>query len=139
MFGYEVGYSDHSTSLITPSISVALGCKVIEKHFTLSKKLKGPDHKASLEPEELLKMVKFVRDTETMLGIDKKIITTTEQKTKMSVRKSLVARCNIKIGDIFSEQNITTKRPGNGISPLKINKFLGKKSKKNFRINQLIK
>ena len=138
-FGYDVGYSDHSLSLITPSIAVALGCKVIEKHFTLSKNLKGPDHKASLEPKELTKMVNFVRDTEKILGLKDKIITKSEQKTKFLVRKSLVASNDIKKGEIFSEKNITTKRPGRGISPFKIKKFLGKKSSKNFRKDQLIK
>ncbi len=137
--GYQVGYSDHSSSIITPSIAVSLGCRVIEKHFTLSKRLKGPDHKASLEPLELSKMVNFVRDTEKMLGIKDKIITKGEKKTKLLVRKSLVANVNIKKGEIFSEKNITTKRPGTGLSPFKIKKFLGKKSFKNFKKDQFIK
>ena len=126
-FGYDVGYSDHSASVITPSIAVALGCKVIEKHFTLSKKLKGPDHKASLEPKELAKMISYIRDTEKMLGLKKKIITKSEQKTKLLVRKSIVASQNIKKGEYFSLKNITTKRPGSGLSPFKMKKFLGKK------------
>jgi N,N'-diacetyllegionaminate synthase len=138
-FGYEVGYSDHSSNVITPSIAVALGCKVVEKHFTLSKNLKGPDHKASLEPQELTQMVSFIRDTETMMGSKDKIITKSEQKTKLLVRKSLVACKDIKKGEIFSDKNITTKRPGIGISPFKIKKFLGKKSSKNFRKDQFIK
>lgn len=138
-FGYDVGYSDHSSSIITPSIAVALGCKVVEKHFTLSKKLKGPDHKASLEPQELTQMISFVRDVEKMLGSKDKIITKSEQKTKLLVRKSLVATSDIKKGEIFSGKNITTKRPGNGVSPFKINKFLGKKSSKNFKKDQFIK
>ena len=138
-FGYEVGYSDHSSSIITPSIAVALGCKVIEKHFTLSRNLKGPDHKASLEPQELIKMVSYIRDVEKMLGLEDKIITKSEQKTKLLVRKSLVARNDIKKGEIFSEKNITTKRPGKGISPFKIKKYLGKKSIKQFKKDQFIK
>ncbi len=138
-FGYQVGYSDHSSSVITPSIAVSLGSKVIEKHFTLSKKLKGPDHKASLEPEELIKMIRLIRDTEKMLGTKNKIITSSEKKTKLLVRKSLVARIDIKKGEIFNTKNITTKRPGTGISPFKIKKFLGKKSPKNFSKDQLIK
>ena len=137
--GYKVGYSDHSSSIITPAIAVALGCKVIEKHFTLSKKLKGPDHKASLEPEELIKMVKYIRDTENMLGAKDKIITDSEQKTKLLVRKSLVASKDIKKGEIFSYKNVTTKRPGNGVSPFKLKKFLGKKSYNNFKKDQFIK
>ena len=138
-FGCEVGYSDHSSSVITPSIAVTLGCKVVEKHFTLSKKLKGPDHRASLEPQELTKMISLIRDTEKMLGSNDKIITKSEQKTKLLVRKSLVANNDIKKGEIFSKKNITTKRPGRGISPFKINKFLGKKSSKNFKKDQFIK
>ena len=138
-FGCEVGYSDHSSNVITPSIAVTLGCKVVEKHFTLSKQLKGPDHRASLEPEELIKMISLIRDTETMLGSNDKIITKSEQKTKLLVRKSLVANKDIKKGEIFSKKNITTKRPGNGISPFKINKFLGKKSPRNFKKDQFIK
>ncbi len=137
--GCEVGYSDHSSSVITPSIAVTLGCKVVEKHFTLSKKLNGPDHKASLEPRELRKMISLIRDTEKMLGLNDKIITKSEQKTKLLVRKSLVAKNDIKKGEIFTKKNITTKRPGSGISPFKINKFLGKKSPKNFKKDQLIK
>ena len=138
-FGCGVGYSDHSSSIITPSIAVALGCKVVEKHFTLSKQLKGPDHRASLEPQELTKMISLIRDTEITLGLNDKTITKSEQKTKLLVRKSLVANNDIKKGEIFSKKNITTKRPGNGISPFKINKFLGKKSSKNFKKNQFIK
>ena len=137
--GYGVGYSDHSSSIITPSIAVTLGCKVVEKHFTLSKKLNGPDHRASLEPRELRKMISLIRDTEKMLGLNDKIITKSEQKTKLLVRKSLVAKNDIKKGEIFTKKNITTKRPGSGISPFKINKFLGKKSPKNFKKDQLIK
>ena len=138
-FGYDVGYSDHSSSVITPSIAVTLGCKVVEKHFTLSKKLRGPDHKASLEPRELTEMISLIRETEKMLGLNDKIITKSEEKTKLLVRKSLVASNDIKKGEIFNKKNITTKRPGSGISPFKINKFLGKKSRKNFKKDQFIK
>ena len=138
-FGCEVGYSDHSSSIITPSIAVSLGCKVVEKHFTLSKKLKGPDHRASLEPQELKKMISLIRDTEKMLGSNNKIITKGEQKTKLLVRKSLIAKNDIKKGEIFSKKNIIAKRPGKGISPFKINNFLGKKSSKNFKKDQFIK
>ncbi len=87
----------------------------------------------------LIKMVNFVRDTEKMLGTKDKIITKGEKKTKLLVRKSLVAKVNIKKGEIFSEKNITTKRPGTGVSPFKIKKFLGKKSSKNFKKDQFIK
>ena len=137
--GYQVGYSDHSESIITPSIAVALGCKVIEKHFTLSKKLKGPDHKASLEPNELLTMVNYIRLTEKILGSKNKVITKSEQKTKLLVRKSLFALKDIKKGEFFSEKNLTAKRPGNGLSPFMIKKLIGKKSSKNYKKDQLIK
>ncbi len=136
--GFQVGYSDHSSSIITPSIAVGLGCKVIEKHFTLSKKLSGPDHRASLEPKDLFKMIRYVRDTEKMLGLSKKLITNSENKTKLLVRKSLVASKDIKKGEVFSYDNITTKRPALGISPFKINSYIGKKSKKNFKKDQFI-
>ncbi len=138
-FGYQVGYSDHSSSVITPSVAVGLGCRVVEKHFTLSKNLVGPDHKASLEPHDLYKMIKYVRETEKMLGLKRKIITQSEKRTKLLVRKSLVALKNIKKGDFFSYENITTKRPGTGISPFKIKNYIGKKSKKSFKKDQLIK
>ena len=116
-----------------------MGCKVIEKHFTLSKKLSGPDHKASLEPDDLFQMIRYVRDTEKMLGFSKKVITNSEKKTKLLVRKSLIASKEIRKGDVFSFKNITTKRPGFGISPFKINSYIGRKSKKNFKKNQFIK
>ena len=138
-FGYNVGYSDHSTSILTPSIAVGLGCAVIEKHFTLSKKLKGPDHKASLEPHELKLMIKNVRETEKMLGSFDKKITPSEHKTKLKVRKSLVASRNIKKGEFFSKKNITAKRPGTGISAIEILKIFGKKSNVNFKKDEFIK
>ena len=138
-FGYNIGYSDHSASVITPSIAVSLGCKVIEKHFTLSVKMKGPDHKASLEPRELKKMINYVRQTEKMLGENKKKITSSEKKTKLLVRKSLVALKDISKGEKFTYNNLTTKRPGTGISPFKIIDFIGKRSKKNFKKDELIK
>ncbi len=137
--GYDVGYSDHSSSIITPSVAVSLGCKIIEKHFTLSKKMNGPDHKASLEPTDLKKMIKYVRQTEKILGGNDKKITISEKKTSLLVRKSLVASKDIVKGERFSYKNITAKRPGTGLSPFKILSLIGKKSKKNFKKDQLIK
>ena len=134
-----LGLSDHTDGHVTVLGAVALGARVVEKHFTLSKNLKGPDHKASLEPKELSQMISFVRDTEKMLGFKDKLITKSEKKTKLLVRKSLVAMNDIKKGEIFSYKNITAKRPGKGISPFKIKKFLGKKSFKNFKKDQFIK
>ena len=138
-FGYDIGYSDHSSSIITPSIAVSLGCKIIEKHFTLSKKMTGADHRASLEPKDLKEMINYVRQTERILGSNKKKITSSEKKTKLLVRKSLVALKNITKGEKFSYKNITAKRPGTGISPFKILSIIGKKSKKNLKKNDFIK
>ena len=137
--GYQVGYSDHSENVIVPSIAVALGCRVIEKHFTLSKKLKGPDHRASLEPKELASMINHIRETEKILGSKNKVITKSEQRTKLLVRKSLFALKNIKKGEIFTEHNLTTKRPGNGLSPFMIKKLMGKKSSRSYKKDQRIK
>ena len=137
--GYQVGYSDHSENVIVPSIAVALGCRVIEKHFTLSKKLKGPDHRASLEPKELVSMINHIRETEKILGSKNKVITKSEQRTKLLVRKSLFALKNIKKGEIFTEHNLTTKRPGNGLSPFMIKKLMGKKSSRSYKKDQRIK
>ncbi len=139
LLGYNIGYSDHSKSVLTASIAVALGCKVIEKHFTLSRKLKGPDHKASLEPNELLDMIKFIKQTELMLGSEKKTITLSEEKTKKLVRKSIVAFTKISKGERFTIKNLTTKRPGNGISPFLIKKILGKRSPITYIKDQQIK
>lgn len=136
--GNPIGYSDHSASIITPSVAVALGCKVIEKHFTISKKLKGPDHQASLEPEELTRMIRYIRDTENIMGLKKKIITDSEKKTKLLVRKSIVASKDIKKGEKFSKNNLLTKRPGDGLSPFKIKSLIGKKSPKNYKKDQQI-
>ena len=101
--------------------------------------MSGPDHKASLDPKDLKKMISYVRQTEKILGSNKKKITNSEKKTKLLVRKSLVALKNITKGEKFSYKNITTKRPGTGISPFRILNFIGKKSKKTFKKNELIK
>ena len=138
-FGYQIGYSDHSESIVTPVVAVSLGCKIIEKHFTLSKKMHGPDHKASLEPKELYEMIKMIRYTESVLGSEDKKITQSEKKTKVLVRKSIVASENINIGEKFTYNNLTTKRPGNGLSPFLMEKLIGKKSSKNYKKDQQIK
>ncbi len=135
----QVGYSDHSTSLLAPSIAVSLGAKVIEKHFTLNKKMNGPDHKASLNPKELKLMISKIRETETMLGVKKKIVTIQEKENAKIARKSIVAKKNIKKGQKFTYKNLTIKRPGTGLNPILLTKFIGRKSKKNFKINELVK
>lgn len=134
-----IGYSDHSLGLEVPIAAVALGAKVIEKHFTLSKNLKGPDHKASLEPVELKKMVQCIRNIEKSLGHKKKIVSRSERKNLKIARKSIYASKNIKEGEKFSLSNLSILRPNQGISPMKIYKVIGKKAKKNYKKQELIK
>ena len=118
-FNVNVGYSDHTNGIEIPIAAVAMGAKVIEKHFTASKFMKGPDHKASLEPAELKEMVLAVRNIEKAIGTGEKVPMKEEKENIHIVRKSIVASRNIKKGEILCEDNITTKRPGNGISPMK--------------------
>ena len=137
-FKINVGYSDHTEGEETAIAAVALGAKVIEKHITLNKKMRGPDHKASMEPENFIKYVKAIRKTETLLGSKIKKPTKVELKIKKIVRKSIVAKKLIKKGEIFSHLNIICKRPEGGISSIYWDKVIGKKSKKNFRTDQFI-
>lgn len=139
VFKLKVGYSDHSPGIYAPIVSVALGSQIIEKHLTLSNKMTGPDHKASINPKQFKAMVKGIRQTEEMLGNGKKIPTKSELKNKLIVRKSIVARTDIKKGDKFSDKNLTTKRPASGISPTKYSNFLKKISKKNYKKNNFVK
>lgn len=136
--GLEVGYSDHTKGIEVPIAATALGATVIEKHFTLDKNMVGPDHKASLEPEELKQMVQAIRNIEKALGDGKKEPSQSEKKNIQVVRKSIVAKCDISAGETFSENNITTKRPGTGINPMNWEKVIGKKAKKNFKVDELI-
>lgn len=110
--GVKVGYSDHTIGLEIPIAAVALGARVIEKHFTLDRGMKGPDHKASLEPDELKTMVTEIRNVELALGDSIKRITSSERSNRLVARKSIVAAGPIKSGEIFTERNITVKRPG---------------------------
>lgn len=137
-FKLPVGYSDHTLGIEVPIAAVALGATVIEKHFTLDKTMHGPDHKASLEPDELKDMVSAIRNIEIALGDGIKKLSNSEAKNKLIGRKSIVAKTGIKVGDIFSEENITIKRPGNGISPLEWDMVVGRKSVKLFSIDDLI-
>lgn len=136
--GITVGYSDHTKGIEIPIAAVALGAKIIEKHFTLDKSMEGPDHKASIEPEELVEMVKAIRNVELALGNGVKESSESEKKNIEIVRKSIVAARRIKKGEIFSEDNITTKRPGTGISPMKWNDIIGKTAKREFEIDEFI-
>lgn len=134
-----IGFSDHSQGIEASLAATALGATVIEKHFTLSKKMFGPDHSSSLDPLELKNLVKGVRKIEKSLGKYEKKITKNEIRNKKKLRKSIVAFKKIVKGDVFNSKNLTTKRPGNGISPIKWYKILGKKAKKTFLKDEQIK
>lgn len=138
-FRCKVGYSDHTNGIEVPIAAVALGAEVIEKHLTLNKNMKGPDHKASLEPKDFKNMVKSIRNIEKSLGIKKKFISKSEKKNILIARPSIVAKKKIFKGDIFTEKNLTIKRPGNGISPMRWKKILGKKAKQNFAEDEIIR
>ena len=131
--------SDHSVGVNAPPAAVSLGAKIIEKHLTLNKNLKGPDHKASLNPKEFKIMVNNIRTVEKMLGSFLKKITKSEKKNIKIVRKSIVASKDILKNERFSKSNIACKRPGTGIKPVHFNKILGKISKKNFKKDEIIK
>ncbi len=137
-FNLIVGYSDHTLGIEVPIAAVALGAKIIEKHFTLDRKMEGPDHKASLEPHELSEMVNSIRNIEKALGSGEKIPSLSEKKNMVIARKSIVASRNIEKGEMFTEENITTKRPGNGISPMKWNEVIGTRATRNFMEDELI-
>nr|WP_314289722.1 N-acetylneuraminate synthase [uncultured Capnocytophaga sp.] len=137
--GVSVGYSDHTLGIEVPIAAVALGATVIEKHFTLDKTLPGPDHKASLEPEELKAMVMAIRNVEKAIGgSGLKEVSKSEVKNKPIARKSIVATKTIKKGDLFSVENLTVKRPGTGISPMQWDEVIGKTAKKDFEEDDLI-
>ena len=135
----KVGFSDHTTELETPLFAIFNGAHIIEKHITLSNKDKGPDHKASLNFNNFAKMVRMIRNYNLSFGTSFKKANAEEIKNSQSVRKSLVAKINIKKGEKFSFQNLCSKRPGNGLPPGKIYGLIGKKSPKEFRINEQIK
>lgn len=134
----KVGYSDHTLGIEIPIAAVALGASVIEKHFTLDKNMEGPDHKASLEPHELKAMIDAIRNIEKSLGDGIKKPSKSELKNKDIARKSIVAKKEIKKGEIFTEDNITVKRPGNGISPMRWYEVLGKVALKDYKEDELI-
>lgn len=137
-FGTKVGLSDHSEGTLACSLAVALGANVIEKHFTLNKNMEGPDHKASLEPNEFKKMVNEIRFTENALGIRNKVVSYSEEKNITIARKSLVAHQEIQLGNRFTEENLIIKRPGYGISPLLYWDYLGCIVKKQYLCDDLI-
>lgn len=134
----EIGYSDHTQGIEVPIAAAALGATVIEKHFTLDRNMDGPDHKASLEPDELQSMVRAIRNIEAALGNGKKLPSESEKRNISVVRKSIVAKCDIVEGEAFTEDNLTTKRPGTGVSPMLWTQVIGQKAKRDFSADELI-
>ena len=137
-FGVKVGYSDHTQGIEVPIAAVALGAEVIEKHFTLDRNLPGPDHKASLEPDELKAMVSAIRNIEQAMGDGEKKVTVSEGKNIAIARKSIVAACPIKKGEILFEENLTVKRPGTGISPMRWEEIVGTIATRDYNEDELI-
>jgi len=136
--GCDVGYSDHTRGIEVPIAAVAMGATVIEKHFTLDRNMAGPDHKASLEPDELKAMVLAIRNIEQALGDGIKKPSKSEESNMSVARKSIIAVKNIKAGEIFTEENITTKRPGTGINLMRWNEVIGTKAIRDFLEDELI-
>ncbi len=137
-FGLAVGYSDHTPGIEVSIAAVAMGASIIEKHFTLDRTLPGPDHKASLEPEELAALVTAIRNIETALGDGIKRLAPSEARNRPVMRKSLVARQVIAAGETFSTENMTAKRPGTGISPMRWDEVVGRKAPRDFAQDELI-
>ena len=136
--GCKVGYSDHTRGISVPIAAVALGAEVIEKHFTLDRNMEGPDHKASLEPSELKAMIEEIRNIEEAIGNGIKTPSESEKANIAIVRKSMIAAKYIKAGELFTEENVTTKRPGSGISPMRWNEVIGTKAIRDFQEDELI-
>ena len=137
-FGFPVGYSDHTRGIEVPIAAVALGALIIEKHFTISRNMKGPDHRASLEPKELAEMVRGIRNVEIALGNGEKIITDSEKSNIKAARRSIVSKKFIRKGEIITEDKITVKRPGDGLSPMLWDSILGTQAIRDFNPDELI-
>lgn len=137
-FGCKTGYSDHTPGIEISVAAAAMGASVIEKHFTLDRNMEGPDHKASLEPDELADLVRAVRHVEAALGDGVKRPTESEKKNIVAARKSIVARRKIQKGEMLTEENITAKRPGNGISPMRWNEVIGSRAIRDFEEDELL-
>jgi N,N'-diacetyllegionaminate synthase len=133
-----VGYSDHTVGIEVPIAAVALGAQIIEKHFTLDKTLPGPDHRASLDPAELTAMVNSIRSIEQALGNGQKHVSNSERPNIEVARKSIIAARDIKAGELLTEENLTVKRPGNGISPMLWDSVIGTRAIKDFQVDHLI-
>ena len=139
VFGLKVGYSDHTSGIEASISAVSLGARVIEKHLTIDNNLKGPDHKASLSPKDFKVMIKSIRNIEIALGDGRKRLMSSEKNNLIPSRKSLYAKKDINKNDIFNSDNLTSKRPGKGISPTQYWNYIGKKSKKNYKKDTLIR
>jgi len=137
-FGVDVGYSDHTVGIEVSIAAVALGASVIEKHFTIDRSLPGPDHRASLEPNELIAMVKAIRNVEVALGSDVKEPTISEIKNIRIVRKSILAGRKIEVGEILSASNLVVKRPGDGVSPMHWDQLIGQIASRNYLPDEMI-
>ena len=137
-FGVAVGYSDHTLGIEVPIAAVALGATVIEKHLTLDRNLAGPDHKASLEPDEFAAMVRAIRNIEQAMGDGIKRPSPSESKNKSIARKSLVAARSIKAGEQFTPENLTAKRPGTGVSPMRWDKAMGRTATRDYDADEMI-
>ena len=137
-FKTNIGFSDHSKSTLAPALAVASGATMIEKHLTLNQKSTGPDHSASLNPVQFKIMVNNIREAEIALGSYEKMVTKSEKKNLIVIRKSIVAKNKISIGEKFKESNITTKRPGSGLSPLMWKKILKMKAKRKYKKDEFI-
>lgn len=137
-FGVKVGYSDHTLGIEVPIAAVAMGAVVIEKHFTLDRNMDGPDHKASLEPDELKAMVLAIRNIEQALGNGTKQASPSESKNMAIARKSIIAKTAIKKGDLFSAENLCVKRPGTGINPMRWDEIIGTPAQRDYKEDDLI-
>jgi N,N'-diacetyllegionaminate synthase len=137
-FGVKTGYSDHTMGIEVAIAAAALGASVIEKHFTLDRNMDGPDHKASLEPDELSEMIECIRNIEAALGDGFKVPTAGELENINAMRKSIVAKIQIKKGDRFSQENLTTKRPLGGISPMKWDSVIGQIAARDYKPDEMI-
>lgn len=137
-FQLNIGYSDHTAGIEVSIAAVAMGAKVIEKHFTMDRRLPGPDHMASLEPEELSEMVQGIRVISLALGSSIKGLSRSEAKNRHAARKSIVAAKKICRGDKFSEENLTTKRPGSGVSPMKWEDYIGREADRDYQLDEMI-
>jgi N-acetylneuraminate synthase/N,N'-diacetyllegionaminate synthase len=137
-FGFPIGFSDHTPGVLTDTVAVALGASIIEKHFTLDKKLPGVDHHLSLNPKEMKRMVDEIRLVEKMLGSEEKMVTESEKETRMMARRSVIAKVNISKGATITKEMLIIKRPGTGLAPKEIYNIVGKKALTDIKEDELL-